>query len=527
MSRARTVACLLALAALALASPAQAAEFKWAGQRRGSVADPHATTEFQTMALIGNLYEPLVRRDKDLKLEPALAKSWEVVSPTLWRFKLRKGVTFHDGAPFTADDVLATLQRSRTPGADAKTKVQSIADIKKIDDHTIEITTREAGSDPALEISDWFMTSKAWCEKNDAMSVADVRKGAENYATRNANGTGPFKLVSREPDVRTVLEANSKWWDKPQHNVTRATYHADLQLGDPHGGVAVGRDRFRPAGPDPGHQSAEGRQQHQGGAGYGGEFIFLGFDHKRDELLYGSVKDKNPFKDPRVRKAFNQAVDVNAIRQQDHGRRRGRARQPDRPADEGLRRRPRPAAWPLDPAAAKKLLAEAGYPGRLLPSPSIAPTTATSTTRPVCVAVAAMLGRIGVKVNVAAISKTKYFGKTLSRDTSFFMLGWGANTVDAHNPLAIVLGTPTPDGNGPWNMGAYSNPKLDEMTAQIRDEIDETKRNALIHKAFKMVIDDYAIIPLFEPALVWATRKNVKLDQRADERFELRSVVKN
>ena len=195
MSRARTVACLLVLATLALASPAQAAEFKWAGQGEAQSLDPHATTEFR-----------------------------EVVSPTLWRFKLRKGVAFHDGAPFTADDVLATLERTRTPGADAKTKVQSIADIKKIDDHTIEVTTRRPTPILLSEISDWFMMSKAWCAKNDAMSVADARKGAENYATRNANGTGPFKLVSREPDVRTVLEANSKWWDKPQHNVTRATY---------------------------------------------------------------------------------------------------------------------------------------------------------------------------------------------------------------------------------------------------------------------------------------------------------------
>jgi peptide/nickel transport system substrate-binding protein len=253
--------------------------------------------------------------------------------------------------------------------------------------------------------------------------------------------------------------------------------------------------------------------------------IFLGFDQKRDELLYGSVKDKNPFKDVRVRKAFNQAVDVNAIVSKimdGAAAARGSliVRQMKGFAAD-LDQRP-----PFDPAAAKKLLAEAGYPDGFTVTLDC-PNDRYVNDEAVCVAVAAMLGRIGVKVNVAAISKTKYFGKTLSRDTSFFMLGWGANTVDAHNPLAIVLGTPTPDGNGQWNMGACSNPKLDEMTAQIRDEIDETKRNALIHKAFKTVIDDYAIIPLFEPALVWATRKNVKLDQRADERFELRSVVKN
>lgn len=525
MSRARSLAGLLVLAALALASPTQATEFKWAGQGEAQTLDPHGTTEFQTMALIGNIYEPLVRRDKDLKLEPALAESWEVVAPTLWRFKLRKGVTFHDGAPFTADDVIATLQRTRSPGADAKTKVQSIADIKKIDDHTIEVTTHRPSPILLSEISDWFMMSKAWCEKHDAMSVADVRKRAENYATRNANGTGPFKLVSREPDVRTVLEANGKWWDKPQHNVTRATFTPIANSATRMAALLSGEIDFAQPVPTQDIKRLKADSNINVVQGTEARVIFLGFDQKRDELLYGSVKDKNPFKDIRVRKAFNQAVDINAIvsKIMDGAAaargslivRQMKGFSPD------LDQRP-----PFDPAAAKKLLAEAGYPDGFSVTLDC-PNDRYVNDEAVCVAVAAMLGRIGVKVNVAAISKTKYFAKTLSRDTSFFMLGWGANTVDAHNPLAVVLDTPTPEGNGQWNMGAYSNPKLDEMTAQIRDELDEGKRNALIHEAFKMVNDDFAIIPLFEPALVWATRKNVKLDQRADERFELRSVVKH
>ena len=525
MSRGLFLAACLVMLTPALTPSANAAEFKWAGQGEAQTLDPHATTEFQTMALIGNIYEPLVRRDKDLKLEPALATSWQVVSPTVWRFNLRKDVTFHDGTPFTADDVLATFERSRSPGADAKTKVQSVAEIKKIDDHTIDVVTNKPTPILLSEFSDWFMTSKAWCEKNDAKLVADVRKGAENYATRNANGTGPFKLISREPDVRTVLEANPKWWDKATHNVTRATFMpisnsatrmAALLSGEIDFAQPVPTQDIKRLSTDPNIkvvQSTEAR------------VIFLGFDQKRDELLYGSVKDKNPFKDVRVRKAFNQAVDVNAIVSKimdGAAAARGSLivkQMKGFAAD--LDQRP-----PFDAAAAKKLLAEAGYPDGFSVTLDC-PNDRYVNDEAVCVAVAGMLGRIGIKANVAAISKTKYFTKTLSRDTSFFMLGWGANTVDAHNPLAIVLGTPTPEGNGQWNMGAYSNPKLDELTTQIRDELDESKRNALIHKAYKMVIDDFAIIPLFEPALVWATRKNVKLDQRADERFELRSVVKN
>jgi len=322
-----------------------------------------------------------------------------------------------------------------------------------------------------------------------------------------------------------VLDANSKWWDKPQHNVTRATYMPISNSATRMAALLSGEIDFAQPVPTQDINRLKADSNIKVVQRTEARVIFLGFDHKRDELLYGSVKDKNPFKDARVRKAFNQAVDVNAIVSKimdGAAAARGSliVRQMKGFAAD-LDQRP-----PLDPAAAKKLLAEAGYPDGFSVTLDC-PNDRYVNDEAVCVAVAAMLGRIGVKVNVAAISKTKYFGKTLSRDTSFFLLGWGANTVDAHNPLAIVLGTPTPDGNGQWNMGAYSNPKLDEMTAQIRDEIDETKRNALIHKAFKLVIDDYAIIPLFEPALVWATRKNVKLDQRADERFELRSVVKN
>jgi peptide/nickel transport system substrate-binding protein len=525
MFRSLTLAAfLLALAAPATAPLAHAAEFKWAAQGEAQTLDPHATTEFQTMAFIGNIYEPLVRRNKDLGLEPALAESWQLVSPTVWRFSLRKNVTFHDGAPFTADDVLATFGRSRSPGSDAKTKVQNVADIKKIDDFTIEMITSKPNPILLSEISDWFIVSKGWCEKNDAMQVADVRKGAENYATRNANGTGPFKLVSREPDVRTVLAANEKWWDKPAHNITRATFMPISNSATRMAALLSGEIDFAQPVPTQDIKRLSADSNINVIQGTEARVIFLGFDQKRDELLYGSVKDKNPFKDIRVRKAFNQAIDVNAIvsKIMDGAAaargslivRQMKGYTPD------LDQRP-----PYDPAAAKKLLAEAGYPDGFSVTLDC-PNDRYVNDEAVCVAAAAMLGRIGVKVNVAAISKTKYFTKTLSRDTSFFMLGWGSNTVDAHNPLAVVFATPTPQGNGQWNMGAYSNPKLDALTDQIRDELDENKRIALIRQAYKMVNDDFAIIPLFEPALVWATRKNVTLDQRADERFELRSVVK-
>lgn len=510
--------------ALAVTPQAQAAQFTWAGQGEAQTIDPHATTEFQTMALIGNIYEPLVRRNKDLGLEPALAESWELKSPTVWRFHLRKNVTFHDGTPFTADDVIATFERTRSPGADAKTKVQSVKSITKVDDNTIDVTTFKPTPILLSEFSDWFMISKAWAEKHDAMAVADLRKGQENYATRHANGTGPFKLVSREPDVRTVFEENKNWWDKKKHNITKATFMPIKNAATRVAALLSGQIDFAQPVPTQDIKRLKAAPSIKVIQTTEARVIFLGFDQKRDELLYGSVKDKNPFKDIRVRKAFNEAVDIKAIVQKIMDGAAGArgsviVRQMKGYAPELDKRAP------YDPAAAKKLLAEAGYPDGFSVTLDC-PNDRYVNDEAVCVAVAGMLGRIGVKVNVAAITKSKYFKKTLSRDTSFFMLGWSANTVDAHNPLALLFSTPTAKGNGRWNMGAYSDPKVDELTTKIRDEIDEAKRTALITEAYKYINDQYVIIPLFEPALVWATRNGIALDQRSDGRFELRSVMK-
>jgi peptide/nickel transport system substrate-binding protein len=516
----------LLTAALVASGGLSAQTLRWSSQGDPQTMDPHSQNESMTNMMNGQVYEGLVARDKKLGLTAALATEWTQVSPMLWRFKLRQGVKFHDGSPFTADDVVYSIERGQHQNSQISNYARAVGKPVKVDDYTVDFQLEKVNPVFLEHIAAplWIM-SKSWSEKNKVTKPLSFKDREETFASFNANGTGPYMLATRQPAIKTTYKRNPSWWGKHEGNVQEIVYtpiandatrtaalisgEIDFVLDPPPRDVAKLRNT-------PGVKVVDGPEN---------RIIFIGMDQHRDELLYGSVKDKNPFKDARVRKAFNQAVDVNAIVSKimdGAAAARGSliVRQMKGFAAD-LDQRP-----PLDPAAAKKLLAEAGYPDGFSVTLDC-PNDRYVNDEAVCVAVAAMLGRIGVKVNVAAISKTKYFGKTLSRDTSFFLLGWGANTVDAHNPLAIVLGTPTPDGNGQWNMGAYSNPKLDEMTAQIRDEIDEAKRNALIHKAFKMVIDDYAIIPLFEPALVWATRKNVKLDQRADERFELRSVVKN
>ena len=508
---------------LVVPSQVLAKEFTWAFQGEVQTLDPHAITEYQTIGFISNMYEPLVRRNENLVLEPGLAVSWERTSPTVWRMNLRQGVVFHDGTPFTAEDVLFSFARSRGKTSGVTSKIHSISEIRKIDDHTIDIVTSVPNPIMIEEMSDWFIASKRWMEANDAAEVADVSSGAENFATRNALGTGAFKLVSRETDVRTVLEPHEGWWDERTSNVTRATFRPISNAATRMAALLSGE--LDMAYPVPTQdiarvESSDGTYVERGEEA---RVLFLGFDQHRDELLYGSVKDKNPFKDKRVRQAFNQAIDVDAIidRIMDgsgvrratvlSSQMRGFSEELDQPGST------------FDPAAARTLLAEAGYPDGFTVTLDC-PNDRYPNDENICVATAGLLGRVGIKVDLAAVPKTQYFGKALARDTSFFMLGWGAPTLDGHSPLFEVFSSPSPEGHGRWNFGAYSNPRVDELTTLITREVDEEARAKLMNEAFELIKEDYAIIPLFQTTLAWGIRDGVELKQRADEKFELRWV---
>jgi hypothetical protein len=237
--------------------------------------------------------------------------------------------------------------------------------------------------------------------------------------------------------------------------------------------------------------------------------IFLGMDQKRDELLFSSVKGKNPFKDVRVRRAFYQAIDEETIKSRVM---RGaacptaemvgaavRGFQPD------MNKR-----LPYDVEAAKKLLAEAGYPNGFEVTMNC-PNDRYVNDSAICQAVAANLARIGVKINLQAETKVSYFPKILRRDTSFYLLGWTPSTVDAHDVLSSIMATPNDKGQGTFNLGAYSNPKLDELTLKIQSETDQKKRNDMIREAFKIHQDDVGHIPLHQQALAWAHSDKVSL----------------
>ena len=504
-------ALFVALSAVGVVASAQTVRI--ANQGDALSMDPHSLNETLQLSVTGNVYEPLVGRNKDLSLTPMLATSWKQTSPTVWRFELRKGVQFHDGTPFTADDVVFSLARTQVEGSDMKSYTNDFKEVRKIDSHTVEIETKTPFPILPDVLSLVYIMSKKWCETNQATVPVDRRKGVENTASFKANGTGPFRVRERQPNVRTVFTRNGSYWGKIEGNVTEVVF------------TPIGNDATRVAAllsgevdvmePVPVQDIDRVNSSANTRAVTGPELrtIFLGMDQKRDELLYSNVKGKNPFKDKRVRQAFYQAIDIKGIKKTVM---RGASNPSALMVGPGINGfQPDVKRLPYDVEAAKKLMAEAGYPNGFEVSMNCPNDRYVNDGR-ICQTVAANLSRINVKINLQAETKGTYFPKVLRRDTSFYMLGWTPATDDAHNAMNAIMRCVDDKGAGQFNLGAYCNPKVDELTLKVQAETDKDKRNAYIKEAFDLHAADVGHIPLHQQALAWGVNKKVKLVQLAD-----------
>jgi len=479
---------------------------RWSSQGDAFTMDPHAQNEGQTLTFAQQIYEPLVDRAPDLSKEPGLAVSWRLVDPTIWEFKLRPNVKFHDGRPFTADDVVFSYQRALSPTSDMRQIIASVAKVEAVDPLTVRIKTN--GPSPILpdEISNIYIMSRGWAQEHKVTTPQDTASGQETYAVRHTNGTGAFMLDKREPDVRTVWKRNPDWWGLQQypHNVDEVVYvpiknaatrvaallsgELDFVLDPP----LQDLPRLQTAGNIVVQKAAEART------------VFLGMNMGAPELASSSVKGRNPFADVRVRKAMNMAVDVNAITRavmRGNAVPAGNVIPPgahgyDKTLDTHL---------PFDRDGAKALLAEAGYPDgfdvRLDCS-----NDRYINDEAICQAVVGMLARVGVKVTLDLKPRTLHFPKIQNGKTDFYLLGWLPDTYDAHNVLVFMA---SPDSL--WNRTGLDDKSLFDLTKQIATETDTAKRDAEIATALRRLRDAYSYIPLHHQMLAWATRKGVEV----------------
>jgi len=514
---------LLALACVSVCGWAQAVTLRVANQGDAQSMDPHSLNESLQLTFTNNIYEPLVARDKQLALSPGLATKWTQTKPTVWRFELRRGVNFQDGTPFTADDVVFSINRAAGPGSDMQSYTSSFKEVRKIDAYTVEIETTTPFPILPDSLTNLYMMSKKWCEDNKATTPVDRRKGIENAASFRANGTGPYRLKERQPSSRTVLVRNGSYWGKVDGNVDEVIFTPIGNAATRVAALLSGEIDLMEPVPLQDVERIKASPKLKVMQGPELRTIFLGMDQKRDELLFSNIKGKNPFKDKRVRQAFYQAIDIETIKTRVM---RGASLPTALMVGPGVRgfSPEQNKRLPYDVEAAKKLMADAGYASGFEVGLNC-PNDRYVNDADICQAVAANLARIGVKVSLQTETKATYFPKILRRDTSFYLLGWTPSTYDAHNALSSLIATPSDKGQGQFNLGAYSNPKVDELTVKIQSETDQTKRNAMIKEAFNLHSEDIGHLPLHQQALAWAMKKNIDLTQLPDNYMPYRWVT--
>lgn len=517
----RAIAMVLALAGLAVgALPAEAKTLRWSNEGDVTSMDPYAFYTTSNASFLQNIYEPLVRLNKQLKLEPSLAVSWEVVEPTKWRFKLRSGVKFHDGKPFSADDVVASLKRAGDPNSPYRVAMSAVKDVVKIDDLTIDVLVNAPYPTLLNDLAAVFIMSKGWMEENNTLKPVNPSKGEDSYASMHANGTGPFMLKSRRPDAETVLVSNPNWWDKPEGNITEVVFRPIKSDATRVSALLSGElDLITPAPLQDVDRLKKAPDVHVI-LGHDLRLILLGLNQGAAQLNVSDIKDKNPLADLNVRKALTQAIDVKTLTARVL---RGLAEPTANLVAPQIQGYDPALSEPLaryDQAAAKTLLASAGYPNGFelgMDCPSDRYVNAEQ----VCQAIAAMWARTGVRAKLTIQSVTPYLKKVLSGGSDVYMIGWANSPqLDAYVMLNSVLHTKG-GKSGAWNPGGYSNSKLDELTKSVSSELDMAKRQKMISEAFTIHRQDFGSIPLYLEPLVWATRKGVDVVQTADNKVRL------
>jgi peptide/nickel transport system substrate-binding protein len=518
----RIASLLLTLAACAFAT--QAATLRWSSQGDYLSADPHSQNEGLNNNINDYVFERLTARNKDLTLRPSLATSWEAKGPRLWRFNLRRDVAFHDGTPLTADDVVFSIQRAQLPSSNFKVFATPLGAARKIDAHTVEIET--PAPSPAgvfLEnVNAVRIMSKSWCEKNGALKPQDFKTGEETYSSRHANGTGPYTLVKREAEVMTVLRKSPKWWGiaekRFEGNVDEIVYRPiksdatrmaalisgelDLVLDPPLQDI----NRLKS---DRAIKVVEGPEN---------RVIFLVMDQERQELKYSSVKGRNPLKDLRVRQALYHAIDVQAIQRQIM---RGMSLPTGSMVPTASMSPPQlePRLLPHDPAKARKLLAEAGYPAGFDLGLDC-PNNRYVNDERICTALAGMFAKVGIKVRLNAMPRAQFFQKVDQFDISMHLYGWGGAATDPGFTLTPVLHSRDGKGRGDFNSGRYRDPQLDALIEGAEMEMDPAKRRGMMLEALQRVRQSIYVLPLHRQVIPWATRANVKVIHRPDNVVE-------
>ena len=519
---------LLAAGLLTSAALVQAETVRWSRSADVTTLDPHVFNTGTNFVLMHQMYETLVNRTADGKLKPLLATEWKMLEsdPTVWEFKLRPNVKFHDGTPLTAKDVVFSLNRARGPNAQVKSLLASVDSIKAVDDLTVHVKTKGPNLIFPNNLTNLFIMSEDWAKKNNATETQDPNSKQENGATRAVNGTGAFMLASREIDSKTVMKQNPNYWGKDQvGDVTELVY---LPIKSPATRVAAllsGEVDF--AQDIPAQDVARLKQDSKLRINEGPEnrSIFLGLNVGAAELKSSNVKGKNPLADPKVREAIELAIDRDAIK-------RSVMRGLSNPS--GVMAPPFVNGYDKSMAAykkadinkAKQLLKEAGYPDGFTitlhsPNDRYVNDEAIST------AIAGFLGRIGIKTEVSSRPIAQHSVSIVNADSDFYLYGWGVPTYDSAYIFDFLVATRGKEGRGAQNATGYSNPEVDAKIISLSSESDVAKRNDTIKQIWDVVQKERFYIPLHDQVIHFASVKSIDVPVHPDNTLHFKDVKIN
>jgi peptide/nickel transport system substrate-binding protein len=511
---------LVAGAALMAASGAVAQEIRIGIAQEPSSIDPHFHNLGPNNGFLSHIYERMVEQDSKQRLRPGLAVSWKPISETVWEFKLRKGVKWHDGSPFTADDVVFTAERAvNVPNSPSSfgTYLKGKT-FTKIDDYTVHVSTPKPYPLMATEMSTIMIISK---------------KNAQGAQTKDFNlgpaaiGTGPYKFVKwQKGDFIEFARNDDYWGGRPNWSkvILKPISSAPTRVA----ALLAGDVDMIDGVPTADIETLKGNPKVKLSQGISNRVIYLHLDQKRDNSPFvtdknGNPMDKNPLKDVRVRKAISKLINRPAIVEKVM---EGIAIPAGQLVSEtffGNTPNLKPEAF--DPAAAKKLLGEAGW-GDGFGLTIHGPNNRYINDAKIAEAIAQMLTRGGIVTKVVTMPKNVYFkrasrgGPENSPEFSFILVGWGSGTGEASSPLKSLLMTyDKSKGHGASNRGRHSNPKMDALVVQALATVDDAKRKTLLQKATEVGIgEDQGIIPLHYQVNTWATRPGLRYDARTDER---------
>ena len=513
-----TTTLLSAAILLSTTALASAETLRWARAGDSLTLDPHAQNEGPTSALAHQIMEPLVMRDMEGTIVPALATSWNPSeeNPNVWVFNLREGVTFHDGAAFDSSDVKFSLDRAMTEDSDYKELLASVKEVRATGPMTIEIETN--GPNPIMpnNLTNMFMMDEDWAKANNAVKVQDVEGGEDTFAAKNANGTGPYKLVSREPDVKTVLAMNENYWGKDEFpmEVTEIIYTPIQNAATRVAALLSGEVDFIQDVPVQDLARVSGSDGLDVRTAPQNRVIFFGMNMGDADLKNDNVDGKNPFADKRVRQAMNMALNRDAIQQIVM---RGQS------APAGMIAPPFVNGWneamdsssKTDIEGAKALMAEAGY-GDGFSIQLDCPNDRYINDEAICQAAVGMYAQIGVTVNLDAKPKAQHFPLINTLETDFYMLGWGVPTYDSEYIFNFLVHS-RDDKYGSWNGTRYSNTDLDAQIEALASETDLEKRNGMINDIWTVVQDEALYVPIHHQVLNWGMKSGVDTIVAADD----------